>query len=72
MISRRWWELRVVRVRHSESKTMCEVAIVMSGEVVSPRVGRRVGESMLRRMKSVFVSDSVVRVPVAFASLLVV
>ena len=28
---RRWSELTVVRVRHSESKAMWEVAIVMSG-----------------------------------------
>ena len=69
---RRWSELRVVRVRHSESKAMWEVVIVMSGEVGSPREGTRVGESMLRRMRLVFVRDSVIRVPLASAGVLVV
>ena len=68
----RWLELRVVRVRHSEFKAMCEVAIVMSGEVGSPREGTRVGNSMLRRMRSVFVRNSVIRVPLASASVLIV
>ena len=68
----RWSELRVMRVRHSESKAMWEVAIVMSGEVGSPREGTRVGDSMLRRMRSVFVRDSVIAVPLASASVLVV
>ena len=46
--------LRVVRVHHSEFKAMSEEAIVMSGEVGSPREGTRVGESRLRRRKSEF------------------
>ena len=52
---------------NNESKAMWEVAIVMSGEVVSPREGTWVGESMLKRMRSVFVKDSVIRVPIASA-----
>ena len=68
----RWLVLRVVRVRHSESKAMWEEAIVMSGEVGFPRERTRVGESMLRRMRLVFVWDSMIRVPLASASVLVV
>ena len=67
-----WSELRVVRVHHSESKAMWEVAILMSGEVGYPREVTRVGDSMLRRMRSVFVRDSVIRVPLASAGVLVV
>ena len=33
------------------------------GEVVSPREGTRVGDSMLRRIRSVFVRDSVISLP---------
>ena len=51
---------------------MWEVAIVMSGEVGSPREETWVGESMLRIMRSVFASYSVIRVPLASASVLVV
>ena len=68
----RWSELRVVRVRHFESKAVWKVAIIMLGEVGSPREEMRVGESMLRRMRSVFVRDSVIRVPLAYAGILVV
>ena len=56
-------------MRQSESKAMWEVAIVMSGEVESPREGTRVGESMFSRMRSELVRDSV---PRASASVLVV
>ena len=55
-------------MRHSESKAMWEEAIVMSGEVWSPRDGTRVGESRLRRRRSEFVRDSVVRVTLASAN----
>ena len=48
----RWSELRVVMVRHSESMAMCGVAIVRSGEVGFPFVGSRVGESVLRSVRS--------------------
>ena len=51
----RWSELRVVRVRCSESKAMWKEAIVRSGEVGSLREGRRVGESRLKRRRSEFV-----------------
>ena len=61
----RWSELNVVRVRHSESYAKWDVAIVMSDEVGSPRKGTRVGESMLRRIRSEFVKDSVIMVPLA-------
>ena len=64
----RWGELRVVRVRHSESKAMWEEAIVRLGEVESLREGTRVGESRLRRRRSEFVRDSVMRVPLVSAS----
>ena len=57
----RWSELKVVRVRHSDSKAMWEVAVVMSREVGYPRVGIRVGKSMLRRSRSEFVRDFVIR-----------
>ena len=67
----RWSELRDVRVHHSESKAMWEVAIVMLSEVGSPRKGTRVGESMLRRMRSEFERDSVIKVSHYSASVLV-
>ena len=44
----------------------------MSGEVGSPREGTRVGESMLRRIRLIFVRDSVIRVPLASAGVLAV
>ena len=59
-------------MRHSESKARWEVVIVMSGEVGSPRKGTRVGESILRRMRSEFVRDSMIRVPLASVSVYVV
>ena len=62
----RWLQLRFIRVRHSEIKATWEVAIVMSGEVGSPRERTRVGESMLRSLRSEFV----IRVPLASASVL--
>ena len=68
----RWLELRVVRVRHSDSKAMWEEAIVISGEVGSRREGTWVGESRLRRMRCQFVKDSVIRVPLASARVFVV
>ena len=68
----RWSEQSVVRVRHSEAKAMWEEAIVMLGEVGSPRVGTRVGKSRLRRRRLEFVRDYVIRVPLAFACVLVV
>ena len=68
----RWSELRVVRVHHSESKALWEVPIVMSGEVGSAREGMRVGDSILRRMRLVSVRDSVIRVPIVSASVVVV
>ena len=71
-IIRRWSELRIIRVGHSESKAMWEVATVMSGEVGSRRERKRVGESMLRRIRSEFVRDSVIRVPLASTSVLAV
>ena len=57
---------------HSESKAMWEEAIVMSGGVGSPREGTWVGESRLRRWMSKFVKESVIRVPLASAIVLVV
>ena len=47
----RWLELRVVRVRYSESIAMWEVAFVWSGEVGFPRERRWVEESRLRSVK---------------------
>ena len=57
---------------HSESMARWEVAIVMSGEAGSPLEDTRVGESMLRRMRTEFLRDSVIRVPLASVSVLVV
>ena len=68
----RWSELRVVRVRHSEFKAILEEAFVMAGEVWYPREGTREEESILRRKRSEFVRDPVIRVPLASASILVV
>ena len=62
----------LVRVRHSESKAMWEEAIARSGEVGSLRVRMRAGESRLRRRRSDLLSDSVIRVPLASASVHVV
>ena len=39
----RWLELRVIRVYHSDSKAMWEVAIVLSGEVpIRGDTGRKI------------------------------
>ena len=59
----RWLELRIVMVHYSESKVMWEEAIVRSGEVRSLREETRVEKSRLRRRRSEFVRDSVIRVP---------
>ena len=50
-------------VHYSESKVMWEEAIVRSGEVRSLREETRVEKSRLRRRRSEFVRDSVIRVP---------
>ena len=55
-------------MRYSLSKAMPEVTIIMSVEVGSSREGTRVGELRLRRRRSEFVRDSVIRVPLASAS----
>ena len=68
----RWSELRVMRVRHFEYKAMGEEAIVRSAEVGSLQEATRVGESRLRRRWSELVRDSVIRVPLACASVHVV
>ena len=54
-------------MRYSLSKAMPEVTIIMSVEVGSSREGTRVGE-----LRSEFVRDSVIRVPLASASVHVV
>ena len=60
-------ELKVVRVRHSESKALWEDAIVRSGEIGFLQEGTPVGESRLRRRRSEFVRDTVIRVPLVSA-----
>ena len=55
--------MKVVRVRHSECKAMLEEAIVRSGEVRSLREGTRVGKSRLRRRRSEFMRDSMIKTP---------
>ena len=61
----RWSELRVVRVCHSESKALWEETFMRSGEV-----GSLWEESKLRRRRSEFVRDSLIRLHVASASVL--
>ena len=56
----RWTELKVVMVRHSESKVMWEEVIMRSGEAGSLLQGRWVGESRLKRKRLEFVRDSVI------------
>ena len=51
---------------------MWELAIVMSGDLGSPQEETRVAELMLRRMRSEFVKDSVISVPLVSTSVLVV
>ena len=63
----RWSKLRAMSVRNSESKTMWEEAIVRSEAVGYLREGRRIGESRLRR-RSEFVTDTVMRISLASAS----
>ena len=52
---------------HSESKAKWEEAIVRMGEVGYRRERTRGGETRLRRRRSEFVRDSVIRVPVTSA-----
>ena len=61
-----------MKVCHSESKVMWEEAIVRSGDVGFLRDGRRVGESRLRRRRSEFVRDSVIKVPLDSARIHVI
>ena len=55
-------------MHYFESKAMWEEVIVRSGEVESLREGTWVGESRLRRRRSEFVRDSVIRVPLVVPS----
>ena len=50
---------------------MWELAIVMSGDLGSPQEETRVAELMLRRMRSEFERDSVIKVSLSSASVLV-
>ena len=68
----RWLKLRVVRVRHSESKAMREEAIVRSKEEGSLREDAVIGESRLMGRRLEFVRDSVMRIPFASARIHVV
>ena len=52
----RWSEFRVTRVDHSESIAMWGVEIVRSGDEGLPWEGRRVGVSVLSRVRSESVS----------------
>ena len=52
-----------MRVTHSESMVMWGVAILRSGEEGLKLVGRRVGESLLRCIRSEFVRESLMSVP---------
>ena len=50
----RWTELRILKMRYSESKAKWEVAIVRSEEM-----GTQVRKSRLRKSRLEFVRDSV-------------
>jgi len=68
----RWLELRFVTAMTSNSKAMWKEAVDRSGEMGSLREETRVGKSRLRRERSEFVTASVIRVPLASASVYVV